>query len=136
VVMPDGNLLVIPNSYLVKNMVINHSYPDSRCRIALEIEVAPDTNPDQMKKLMLESARENTRVLRDPAPSALFTSLGSSGLTISMTCFVRSFLDSGTVTDEINSVLTARLRQAGIRLGTRAIQVSTLTEAAVAEKKS
>lgn len=129
VMMPDGNLLVIPNLYLVKNMVINHSSSDSRCRIAFEVAVAADSNIEQVKRLMLEAARENARVLQDPAPSALFASFGNNALTISMTCFVKSYLDSGTVTDEINSAVNARFRQAGIQMPspTSVVHVKTLT---------
>ena len=134
VMMPDGNLLMIPNSYLVKNMVINQSFPDSRCRITLDVKVASDSDIEQAKRLMLDAARKNARVLQDPAPSALFTSFGNNALTISMTCFVRSYLDSGTATDEINSAILAGFRQTGIRMSTDVILVKTL--AAEAQRSS
>lgn len=116
VMMLDGNLLVVPNSYLVKNMVINHSYPDARCRITLEVGVASDSNMEQVKKLMIEAACGNPKVLLDPAPSALMKSFANNWATIALTCFVKSYLDSGAVTDQINSFLNAAFKQAGIQM--------------------
>ena len=127
VMMPDGNLLVIPNSYLVKNMVINRSFPDSRCLMAVKVKVAPDSDLEIVKKLMLEAARKNSRVLHDPAPSALFDSFGTNALVISMTCFARNYLESGAATDEINSAIHAALRQAGVHMSTDVIYVKALT---------
>jgi len=127
VMTPEGNLLVIPNSYLVKNMVINQSFPDARRLISVEVNVAPDSDTELVKRLMLEAARKSAGVLRDPAPSALFASFGKNALTISMSCFVRSYLDSGTITDEINSAVNASLKQAGIRMSTDVVLIKTLT---------
>jgi MscS family membrane protein len=116
VMMPDGNLLIIPNSQLVKNMLINCSYPDARCRVVIDLQIAHTSDPDVVKSLLLASAAANERVLRDPAPIALIKSLGEDGITISLVCFAKTFLNAGQVRDEIFSKVRAGMKEAGIEI--------------------
>jgi MscS family membrane protein len=116
VMMPEGNLLVVPNSHLVKNMLINHSYPDTRCRVVIDLQVAHTTDTDAVKALLLGAAAANEKVLREPAPQALMKVFDERGITLSLTCFVKSFLHAGQARDEILSHVRVGLKQAGIEL--------------------
>jgi small-conductance mechanosensitive channel len=116
IAMMDGNLLVIPNSYLVRNILINHSFPDSRSRLALEVSVTPDADQEQVKIILLEAAKANSRILQNPEPVAYFKAFNPTALIISLTCYLRSYTDSVAVTDEVNTQITAKLKQAGIKM--------------------
>jgi MscS family membrane protein len=128
VLMPDGNLLIIPNAILVKNMVINHSFPQARSRVVLEIGLAYGTDVEKAKGIMLQAAVEDSRVLADPPPQAFLKGFGDSALKLQLVCHARHFADVMPVTDAINTRLNERFESAGIRipLPTRAVY---LTEA-------
>jgi MscS family membrane protein len=127
VTMPDGNQLIIPNSYLVKNMLINYSYPDTRYRVTIDLQVAYDSDTELVKSLLLRAAAENAKVLQDPAPQALIKALADNGIVIMLTCFANSFLNAGLVRDEILSQVWAGLQKSGIEIPfpTRTVRVVT-----------
>jgi MscS family membrane protein len=116
VLTPDGNTLIIPNALLVKTIVINHSFPDPRARIVVEVGVAFGTDTDTAKQFMLEAAAKDPRILASPPPVVFFSSLGPSALILRMTCFVGNFLDAGSANDAILSALDARFKAAGVEV--------------------
>lgn len=59
----SGAEVIIPNEYLVSNMVRNLSYTDTRVRVALVVQVAYSADIDKAMLLMVEAARQQARVL-------------------------------------------------------------------------
>jgi MscS family membrane protein len=114
VLMPDGNLMIIPNAYMVKTILINHSVPDSRSMIKIELGLAYDADLDRAKRLMLEAAERHPRVMKSPAPAAFLRSFGDTSMRLLMTCYVSSFVDTVKVTDDLNSEIRGAFREAGI----------------------
>ncbi len=116
VLMPDGNLMIIPNSVLVKTLVINHSIPDSSSLVRVEIGVAYGSEVAKVKAMMLETASEDPAVRDNPAPAVFFASFGESALSFILTCYARSFTDKMAITDRINTALAAKFEKAGIEI--------------------
>ncbi len=116
ILLPDHNLLVIPNAILVKNMVTNYSYPDSRARVVIEVGISYQNDVDEAKRLMLEAAQENPDVLGSPEPSAILDSFSESALKVTLTSHIKSFKDASTVKDRLNTVILAKFRIAGIEV--------------------
>jgi small-conductance mechanosensitive channel len=116
VLLPDQNLLIVPNALLVKNMVINHSYPDNRSRVVVEVGVAYGSDIELVKRLMLEAAQENPAVLQTPPPSIIFNAFGQSALLMTLTCNLQSYKDAATVKDDLNSMIDGKFRAAGIEI--------------------
>lgn len=79
-----GTEVIIPNEYLVNNIVRNQSFTDTRVRVAVAIQVAYSTNLDQAMRLMAEAAREQPRVLAEPAPGVLLTDFADSGINLEL----------------------------------------------------
>jgi MscS family membrane protein len=116
VLTPEGNTLIIPNALLVKTIVTNHSFPDPRARVVIEVGVAYGTDTDTAKQFMLEAAVRTPKVLASPPPAVVFSSLGPSALILRMTCFVSNFVDAGPANDAILSAVNARFKAAGIEV--------------------
>jgi small-conductance mechanosensitive channel len=116
VMMLDGNLLIIPNSYLVKNILVNFSHPDTRCRVMIDVQVAYTSDPTVVKSLLLQSATANAKVLRDPAPLAWIKTLADNGIVITLICFANSYVSAGQVRDEILSEVLAGLQKSGVEI--------------------
>ena len=116
VLLPDQNLLIVPNALLVKNMVINHSYPDNRSRVVVEVGVAYGSDIELVKRLMLEAAQENPAILQTPPPSIVFNAFGQSALLMTLTCNLQSYKDAAAVKDDLNSMIDGKFRAAGIEI--------------------
>jgi len=72
----DRIAIIIPNSKLVGQRVINWSYADPRARIAIPIGVADDSDVDHVTKTLIEAAQGVEFVLKDPPPRVQFMKFG------------------------------------------------------------
>jgi small-conductance mechanosensitive channel len=76
----DKKEYLIPNENLMINQVENWSYSSHNVRIRVPVIVAPGTDLDLAESLMLQAAREATRVLAEPAPTAWVTEFAGIGV--------------------------------------------------------
>lgn len=76
----DGAEVVVPNSNLISNEVINWTLSDNVKRIEIKIGAAYGTDLQQVVDLLKEVASAHPKVLKDPEPNALFDQFGDSSL--------------------------------------------------------
>ena len=76
----DRIAIIIPNSKLVAQRVINWSYADPRARISIPIGVADDSDVDNVTKTLVEAAQGVEYVLKDPPPRVQFMKFGDYSL--------------------------------------------------------
>ena len=76
----DGAEVVVPNSNLVSNDLINWTLSDNRRRIEIKVGVAYGSDPNKVLELLKKVAVDHERVLEDPEPLALFEEFGDSSL--------------------------------------------------------
>ncbi len=76
----DRISIIVPNSKLVSQRLINWSYGDPRARIAIPVGVAYGSDIDLVTKTLLTAAEEVDNVLRDPAPKIQFLGFSPVGL--------------------------------------------------------
>lgn len=76
----DGAEVVVPNSNLVSNQLINWTLSDNRKRVEIKVGVAYGSDPNIVLELLREVARDHENVLPDPEPMALFNEFGDSSL--------------------------------------------------------
>jgi small-conductance mechanosensitive channel len=72
----DRVSVIVPNSMLVREHLINWSYGDPRARIAIPIGVATDANVDRVIETLLKAAEGVDNVLQDPPPKVQFLGFG------------------------------------------------------------
>ena len=111
IVTNDNITIIVPNSDFITNKVTNWSYGDPKVRIRVPIGVAYGTDPEKLKRLLLEVAAENSKVLREPPPQVFFVAFGDSSLgfelgvwTSEMTSMPRMFRS------ELNYAIERKLR--------------------------
>ena len=76
----DSKEYLIPNENLMVNQVENWSYSSRNVRIRVPLIVSSGTDLDLAEQLMLQAAREATRVLPAPAPTAWITQFTDLGV--------------------------------------------------------
>jgi small-conductance mechanosensitive channel len=76
----DDTMLILPNSSLVSNNVMNWTHQNNKVRFSVSVGVAYGTNTDLVKSLLLAVAVDNNKVLTYPAPFIRFTDFGNSSL--------------------------------------------------------
>lgn len=77
----DGELLVVPNRDVYKNVILVSTYQEVR-RQDFVVGVAYESNLDEATQIITSALREVDGIADDPAPSALVEELGTSTVDI------------------------------------------------------
>ena len=85
----DRIAIIVPNSKLVSQRVINWSYGDPRARIAIQIGVADDSDIDLVTKTLIAAADGVEHVLQDPPPRVQFMKFGDYSLDFRLLVWTR-----------------------------------------------
>lgn len=70
--------IIVPNSKLVSQRVVNWSYGDPRARIPIPVSVADDSDVDLVTSTLLEAARDVENVLEVPETKVQFLEFGNA----------------------------------------------------------
>jgi small-conductance mechanosensitive channel len=80
----DDNYVILPNSELTKNSVVNWTYSEISSRFKISIGVDYSTDVLLLMQLLKDVAKENERVLKSPEPFVRFEDYGDSALVFSV----------------------------------------------------
>ena len=117
--LSDRSTVIVPNSQLISQNVRNVTMGNSTQGVATLMLTFPlNTDPEQVRDLLLDAYREHTAILDKPAPSVTFSQLTPDGITLSVTGYVASpRIASSTKSDLLFEILK-QLRAAKITLST------------------
>jgi small-conductance mechanosensitive channel len=76
----DRISIIVPNSKLVSQRLINWSYGDPRARISIPVSVAYGSDIELVTKTLLAAAEDLDNILRDPTPKVQFLKFGDWSL--------------------------------------------------------
>ncbi|MDO4381265.1 MAG: mechanosensitive ion channel, partial [Clostridia bacterium] len=86
---PDNKRIVIPNSDMTKNRIVNYSAEENR-RVDLTFSIGYSDDISKAKAVILETALANSAVLQDPAPSVVVMNHGASAIELSARLWCKS----------------------------------------------
>jgi potassium-dependent mechanosensitive channel len=98
----DRKEIIVPNKAFVTDQLINWSLSDAITRVVIKVGVSYGSELAKAKELMLQIARNNPRVLKEPEPMVLFLNFGDSTLDHELRVHVGELLDRNMVIDELN----------------------------------
>jgi small-conductance mechanosensitive channel len=76
----DNVVKIVPNSEFINNAVTNWTANDPNIRLHLSVGVGYNSDPEEIKTLLLDAAAQHPQVLKDPKPSVLFTDYGDNSI--------------------------------------------------------
>jgi MscS family membrane protein len=112
----DNNLIIMPNSELVKTRIINYSYPETSVRVVVEVTVNFGSDIRLIKHLLVAIAKKHPAVLKDPPPEAYLIRLGEYGLQFKLFCRVGSYKQQFAVGEELRISVVESLRKEGVEI--------------------
>ena len=107
----DNKTVILPNGSLSNGAIVNSSHQATR-KVIFNIGVDYDADLQAAREVLLGLARDS-RVLAEPAPEVVVTSLGDSAITLSLRLWVNNS-DYWGVMFMLNEGVRDGLRQAGI----------------------
>ncbi|MBN8454708.1 mechanosensitive ion channel domain-containing protein [Accumulibacter sp.] len=112
-----GTEVIIPNEYLVSNIIRNESYSDSQVRVIVSLQVSYGTDLELAMRLMNEAARAQPRVLAEPPPQVLLAAFADSGINLDLGFWIGDPQEgTGGVRSAINIMIWRSFRENGIEI--------------------
>ena len=91
----DGVHLLIPNSKLLENTVINWTLVDQFVRCSITVGVAYGSPAKKVAELIMQATVEQQEALKDPKPLVTFDDFGDNALMFQVTFWISSQAESG-----------------------------------------
>lgn len=111
----DNVTIIIPNSKLVSENVVNWSYKNDMTRVRIPVTVDLDSDVEQVKQLLIDSANETSEVASEPAPTVGFVRFDEDGLHFELGVWSRErFHRPGALKSDLNYTIFAKFREHGI----------------------
>ena len=114
---PAGRESIVPNEMLITNRVENLSLADPRVWLSTVVSVGYESDVDLVRRLLVEAALAQPRVLRDPEPSAALSAFGADGLEFTLGFWIAD-PENGqlNIRSAINIAILQSLRAHGIEI--------------------
>lgn len=122
----DRKEIIIPNKTFVTDQLINWSLSDSITRVVLTYGVAYGSDHNLVHRLLHQAAKENPRVMTDPAPQVFFMTYGDSTLNFELRVFVNALGDRLYATDELNCRVGELFAEHGVDIAFNQLDVRLL----------
>lgn len=119
----DRKEIIVPNKTFITSQLVNWSLSDTITRVTLRLGVAYGSDLDLVKRLLLQIARDNVRVLSEPEPQVYFLTFGESTLDHELRIHVRELSDRNPAIDEINRDINRQFQAHGIEIAYRQLDV-------------
>jgi MscS family membrane protein len=109
-----NNVVIIPNSKLVDNVVMNYAYPENVLGNIYSIGVEYGSDVEKTKRVMLDVADSIPEILKDPPPMVFFTDHGDFALILKMVYRIPDYTLGWVVLDKVNTEINRRFAEEGI----------------------
>ena len=90
---PDGVHMLIPNSALLENTVVNWTLIDYLTRTVVRVGVAYGSPVKRVADLIMQATVEQEAVLKEPAPTVVFEDFGDSALIFDVYLWINATAD-------------------------------------------
>jgi small-conductance mechanosensitive channel len=112
----DRIAIIVPNSKLVSQRVINWSYGDPRARISIPISVTTTSDVKLVTETLLRAAEGVENVLTDPPPKVQFLRFGDYSLDFRLLVWTRNPSRHPQIKSDINYRIERLFRERGIEM--------------------
>ncbi len=91
----DGVHMLIPNSKLLENTVVNWTLVDRLVRSSVKVGVAYGSPVKKVSELIMQAAIEQEGILKDPLPVVYFEDFGDNALVFEVNFWIHSQVEGG-----------------------------------------
>jgi len=111
---PDNQLIIVPNNKIIADIITNINAKDTR-RIDLTVGISYSDDMAETKEILARLAKEDSRILADPAPFIAVAELADSSVNLVFRPWVKT-ADYWDVRFDLTEKIKNRLDEAGISI--------------------
>lgn len=112
----DDICLDIPNNQIVRNTIVNLTYPTRHYAMRLMVGIDYGAPPNLVKDILVHAAQDAPGVLRNPPPKAYLKEFGDSSIGYQIKFYMDDHLQYNTAVDAVQTNVWYELKRAGIRI--------------------
>ena len=110
----DDILVTVPNSVIVNQQIFNESGLFPRLRVRVKLGVAYGSDLKAVESILLDAARQNALVMREPIPRVRFREFGESSLNLELLCWTEEPADRGKLIHELSCSIKEEFEKQGV----------------------
>jgi small-conductance mechanosensitive channel len=110
----EDDELLVPNSLISREVVVNHSRPHLHDCIDIALTLEMNVPPARCKGVLLEAVESCTLALKDPAPRVLLGGFDANGAVYKVRFYAESYAKGSYARDQVYEAIWYALRRAGI----------------------
>jgi small-conductance mechanosensitive channel len=129
---PQGAEVIVPNSKLIADQVINWTMSDQKRRVDITITVEHGSDPRHVMRILEEVGRSHAKVLTDPPPQAMFLQRGDA-LEFQLQAWV-TFDDYDAVHSQLTLALNERLAEEQVAMPSASSDVNVVNIGDIVEQ--
>ncbi|MEM2933459.1 MAG: mechanosensitive ion channel [Methanocellales archaeon] len=114
--LEDDTLLVVPNSIMAREKIINENDPDPRLRLSLPIPVSYKADVDKVTSILLDAAAQTPGVVKEPSPIALIVEFGDYSMKMELRVWAENPRLWKIVPDRLYRLILKRFKEEGIEI--------------------
>jgi small-conductance mechanosensitive channel len=108
--------IIVPNSELITNNVVNWSHEDPRIRLSIPVGVSYDSDEDVVISSLMEVASEHADVLATPVPTVRLNSFGDSSWDMELLVWLGGPERWRDIRSELNIEVVRTFRAHGVEI--------------------
>lgn len=117
IVTNDNIAVIVPNSDFITGRVTNWSYTDRDVRFPIPVGVSYRSDPEEIRRLLLEVAHAHPGVLTQPKPDVLFQEFGDSSLNFALRVWTRDYITTpGVLRSDLNFMISKTFKEHGVEI--------------------
>jgi len=111
---PDGVKIILPNSQATSGVITNFAANPTR-RIEIKIGISYSDDIAKTKKVLMDAALADARILKDPAPAVVLVEYGASAVVFAVRVWTKA-LDFGDALGSLMETLKTAVERNGLTM--------------------
>jgi small-conductance mechanosensitive channel len=112
----NNRLVIVPNSQVSKDQIVNYSYPDPSYYDSTDVVVAYDNDPEQVGRLLVDTVRSVEGVQKEREIDALLMEFTENHMVFKVGWWIATYDDLYPVHDRVSRAVIQALKEASIVL--------------------
>jgi potassium-dependent mechanosensitive channel len=112
----DRSNVIVPNSMLITQKVKNWTLHNNTGRYRIKANVHFDSDPEQVRDIMLAAAKAHPGILSSPAPFVYFEDFGEHALSFTLFIYLANVSQSYAVRTDVRAAILKGFRAASIEM--------------------
>lgn len=102
---PDNMSIIVPNSKILDDQIINWTFGDHRIRIKIPVGVAYGSDIRLVEKVLGEAAEKHNLILKKPSPQVWLNEFADSSLNFELLVWIEKATERDQIISDINKII-------------------------------